>query len=265
MPLHNPDQGDFERKAKELENYARQLASRYMFSTDEDFIYEQRVFIESLKRDITTNCMSWRYGIAEIDRNIEYLKKQETMLMTQQIKMFVLIKKLEDQKQMNITLARVGFVSSVGQVMGGIGICTESLGTACAGYGSPNIIQGLNNFYENGYYLLFQENSPGTVRDAYRYIVSKFGGSNNTADLIYGTVDLGLTASNYTKLTMMSREKSWSLFRHIRSDFIRGWRTVPATSYAVDITGSTATGYQMYQIRQNQILEQATKAKEKTK
>ncbi|PWW04967.1 DUF4225 domain-containing protein [Mangrovibacter plantisponsor] len=262
MPLHNPDQGDFERKAKELENYARQLASRYMFSTSEDFVYEQQVFIESLKRDIKTNCMSWRYGIAEIDRNIEYLKKQETMLLTQQIQMYAIIEKVEDQRNTNIRLARIGFVAAAAQVMGGIGICTESLGTACAGYGSPNIIQGLNNFYENGYYLLFQESTSGTVRDAYRYIVSKFGGSNNTADLIYGTVDIGLTTSSYTKLMMLSREKSWSLFRHIRSDYIRGWKTVTVPNMLVDGIGTSATGYQMYQIRQNQILEEA---KEKTK
>ncbi len=265
MPLHNPDQGDFERKAKELENYARDLASRYMFSTSEDFVYEQQVFIQSLKRDITTNCMSWRYGIAEIDRNIEYLKKQETMLLTQQMRMYAIIRKEKKDKLINLVLANVGFIAGSAQTLGGGLVCFESAGAACAKYGVPNIIQGANNVYENGYYIIFRESTSGTVRDAYRYVVGKFGGSNNAADLIYGTVDISLTTSSYTKLMMLSREKSWSLFRHIRSDYIRGWKTVALPNVLIDTAGTSATVYQMYQIRNQQILEEAAKAKEKTK
>ncbi|WP_226569295.1 hypothetical protein [Mangrovibacter yixingensis] len=49
-------------------------------SGTDDFVHEQQVFVESLKRDITTNCMSYRYGIAEINCHMADLKKQSDML-----------------------------------------------------------------------------------------------------------------------------------------------------------------------------------------
>ncbi len=132
-------------------------------------------------------------------------------------------------------------------VGGGI-ICVKSRISSCKKYDIPNFIQGANNIYENGYYVIFMRNTTGSVRDAYHYVANKLGVSNDTADLVYGAVDLGLTTGNYTKLTLLAREKSWSLFRHIRSDFIRGWKEVGITGFLADTSGGFATLYQMYHI-----------------
>lgn len=45
MPLHNPDQGDFERKTKELENYARLMGMRWSMgkSGTDEFVHDQQV------------------------------------------------------------------------------------------------------------------------------------------------------------------------------------------------------------------------------
>jgi hypothetical protein len=56
------------------------------------------------------------------------------------------------------------------------------------------ITHGLNNMYENGYYLLYREDRSGTLRDAYRYVAAKLGYGNNEADIVYGVVDISLSA-----------------------------------------------------------------------
>ncbi|WP_226569291.1 DUF4225 domain-containing protein [Mangrovibacter yixingensis] len=250
MPRHNPYQGDFERKAKELENYAQLMVMRWSMgrSGTNQFVHEQQVFIENLKRDITTYCMSYRYGIAEIDRHMDGLKKQSDMLASTETEMYAVIKKERRKGRIALVLAEVGFVSGLTQMVGGGVLCVKSRGAACAKYGMPNIIQGANNIYENGYYIIFMKNTTGTVRDVYHYVANKLGVSNDAADQIYGVVDIALTTGNYTKLTLLAREKSWRLFRHVRSDFIRGWQGIGAVGFSIDALGVVGTGYQIYQI-----------------
>lgn len=260
MPLHNPDQGDFESKARELEGIARLMGMRWSMgiSGTDEFVHEQQVFIDSLKRDIITNCMSYRYGIDEINRRIEELKKQNNLLISQEVEMYAIIEKKKEEKLNTLVLAEVGFLSGLAQVVGGGLVCARTRGSACAKYGIPNIIQGANNVYENGYYVIFMKNTTGTLRDAYHYVAHKLGVSNDTADLVYGAVDLGLTTGNYTKLVMLSREKSWSLFRHIRSDFIRGWQEAGKLTMGMDVIGSIANLYQMYKIETKPTIKPVT-------
>lgn len=70
------------------------------------------------------------------------------------------------------------------------------------------IAHGLNNMYENGYYLLFREEQSGTLRDAYRFAATKLGYGNNRADLVYGVVDLSLSAYGAGRKVLGPREKS---------------------------------------------------------
>ena len=110
------------------------------------------------------------------------------------------------------------------------------------------ITHGLNNMYENGYYLLFREDRSGTLRDAYRYAAAKLGYGNNEADIVYGVVDISLSAYGAGRRVLAPREKSWSLFRNIESDYIRGWQEASKTAMALDLTSGSVTGWQMYQI-----------------
>ncbi|WP_226571119.1 DUF4225 domain-containing protein [Mangrovibacter yixingensis] len=158
------------------------------------------------------------------------------------------MRKEKIEAYINLALAEVGFLAGLSQMVGGGIICVKSRISSCKKYDIPNFIQGANNIYENGYYVIFMRNTTGSVRDAYHYVANKLGVSNDTADLVYGAVDLGLTTGNYTKLTLLAREKSWSLFRHIRSDFIRGWKEVGITGFLADTSGGFATLYQMYHI-----------------
>lgn len=122
------------------------------------------------------------------------------------------------------------------------------VGLACAAYGAPMIAHGLNNIYENGYYLLFREEQSGTLRDAYRLAAKKLGYGNKQADLIYGVIDLSLSAYGAGRKVLEPREKSWSLFHNIQSDYIRGWQEASKTAITLDATSSSITGWQMYKI-----------------
>lgn len=160
--------------------------------------------------------------------------------------MYLLVEKASREKTINIVLARVGFVAGGAQVVSGFGACVATLGVACSGYGVPMILHGANNLYENGYYLLYRKNKSGAVRDAYQYAATKLGYSDREANLVYGTVDLSLAGYGSFRKIILPREKSWSLFRNIKSDYIRGWQDASKVVLGLDGLSSTGTGWQMY-------------------
>jgi hypothetical protein len=250
MPLQPPNREAFIRKSTELVDFAHFMGMRWnmgFFGTDA-FTYEQKMFVHSLEQDITSNFISYQNGIDKINRRIEDLQQQSDILLSKETEMYAVIRRERRKGRIALVLAEVGFVSGLTQMVGGGVLCVKSRGAACAKYGVPNIIQGANNIYENGYYIIFMKNTTGTVRDAYHYVANKLGVSNDAADQIYGLVDIALTTGNYTKLTLLAREKSWRLFRHVRTDFIRGWQEAGKLAMGVDVLGSIANLYQMYKI-----------------
>lgn len=50
----------------------------------------------------------------------------------------------------------IGFLAGMGPAISGLGICVVSYGVGCVP-GTIMMLHGLNNIYENGYYLLFHE------------------------------------------------------------------------------------------------------------
>lgn len=69
------------------------------------------------------------------------------------------------------------------------------------------ILHGTNSLYENGYYLLYREEKTGTVREAYHYAAKKLGYNNNSADFVYGGVDILLSGYGATRKILTPREK----------------------------------------------------------
>lgn len=86
------------------------------------------------------------------------------------------------------------------------------------------------------------------IRSPFRFAATKLGYGNNQADLVYGVVDLSLSAYGAGRKVLGPREKSWSLFHNIQSDYIRGWQEASKTAMALDLTSGSITGWQMYQI-----------------
>ena len=82
------------------------------------------------------------------------------------------------------------------------------------------------------------------IRSPFRFAATKLGYGNNEADLVYGVVDLSLSAYGAGRKVLGPRERSWSLFH----DYIRGWQEAFKTAMALDLTSGSITGWQMYQI-----------------
>nr|WP_269837029.1 DUF4225 domain-containing protein [Enterobacter cloacae] len=146
-----------------------------------------------MKREIESHCLTFLGGTQILDEQIRHLREQDDLLTFNRAKMFIVVEK-NQATTTTIALKQIGFVAGGAQVYGGASLCVGSLGLACAAYGAPMIAHGVNNVYENGYYLLFREEQSGTVREAYRFAAKKLGYGNNQADLIYGVIDLSLSA-----------------------------------------------------------------------
>ena len=86
------------------------------------------------------------------------------------------------------------------------------------------------------------------IRYPFRFAATKLGYGNNQAELVYGVVDLSLSAYGAGRKVLGPREKSWSLFHNIQSGYIRGWQEASNTAMALDLTSGSITGWQMYQI-----------------
>ncbi|WP_445375183.1 DUF4225 domain-containing protein [Photorhabdus tasmaniensis] len=145
-------------------------------------------------------------------------------------------------------MKQVGFVSGGSQIFAGIGVCVASLGAACTGFGVPLLVQGGNNVYENGYYLLLRKEVSDPARDVYRDVAKTLGYSEAEADgdRVYGYVDLGL--SGYGMVRSIVRLGTFRLFRYIKSDYIRGWQEMGKVPLIAEIIGDAVTGFSIYSI-----------------
>ncbi|HBM8319849.1 DUF4225 domain-containing protein [Enterobacter cloacae] len=247
MYNHNRDKNRFEHKVREIELLTEQISAKHLFYGTSGLFFEIQQLVGHLKREIESHCLTFLGGTQILDEQIRHLREQDDLLTFNRAKMFIVVEK-NQATTTTIALKQIGFVAGGAQVYGGASLCVGSLGLACAAYGAPMIAHGLNNVYENGYYLLFREEQSGTVREAYRFAATKLGYGNNQADLIYGVIDLSLSAYGAGRKVLASREKSWSLFHNIQSDYIRGWQEASKTAITLDATSSSITGWQMYQI-----------------
>ncbi|MGY6230709.1 DUF4225 domain-containing protein [Enterobacter asburiae] len=247
MYNHNRDKSHFEEKVLEIENFAQRIATKHLLYGTAGMFFETQQLVAHLRREIESHCLTWSGGIQLLDEQIHHLKEQDDLLTFNRAKLFIVVEKNRTTTT-TLALKQIGFVAGGAQVYGGASLCVGSLGLACAAYGAPMITHGLNNMYENGYYLLYREDRSGTLRDAYRYAAAKLGYGNNEADIVYGVVDISLSAYGAGRRVLAPREKSWSLFRNIESDYIRGWQEASKTAMALDLTSGSVTGWQMYQI-----------------
>ncbi|HGL4644150.1 TPA: DUF4225 domain-containing protein [Enterobacter hormaechei] len=247
MYNHNRDKSHFEHKIREIELLTEQIAAKHILYGTSNLFFEIQQLVGNLKREIESHCLTYSGRTHILDEQIRHLHEQDELLTFNRAKIYIVVEKNRTTTT-TIALKQIGFVAGGAQVYGGASLCVGSLGLACAAYGAPMIAHGLNNMYENGYYLLFREEQSGTLRDAYRFAATKLGYGNNQADLVYGVVDLSLSAYGAGRKVLGPREKSWSLFHNIQSDYIRGWQEASKTAMALDLTSGSITGWQMYQI-----------------
>lgn len=141
-------------------------------------------------------------------------------------------------------LKQVGFVGGGMQIIAGYGASAASVGLLCNSLSVGLISQGTNNMYENGYYLLFRENTIGYLRDGYRYTAQKLGYSNHEADMAYNFVDLTLSAGSMVNPAL--KPGTFKLFRYIDTDFIASWRLMTPAALFTEGFLDSVTIYSTY-------------------
>ncbi|HDG1681077.1 TPA: DUF4225 domain-containing protein [Kluyvera ascorbata] len=210
----------------------------------------------SEERRVTSDYLDeYRYGKLDFGRVMDELREYH-MSLTQHymnlrmgsIKLYAIAERERVKHSiLTISLKRVGFVSGAMQAIGGFGLCKASLGAACKSYGIPLMMQGSENVWENGYYLLYHEDPKKMpLRYAYRQAVKFLGGNEMGGDIIFSTGDLVLSFGSASMLTL--KTDSWKLFRYIQEDYIRSWRTLGAVGSANELTGDAASGFTIYQL-----------------
>ncbi|PWC21896.1 hypothetical protein DDT52_04780 [Brenneria roseae subsp. roseae] len=243
---------DLERKITQLNRLTDELALLYIhgYEARRGFLKEIAVLTSQLRQDVLNSCLTENGAIRLLDKEINNLQKQKFDLSTQKMMQYYIFEKEREDRRLNIILKQVGFVGGGTQVVAGIATCTASLGYLCAGFGSLNVSHGLNNLYENGYYLLFRENRSGWTRDAYRAIAKSIGQSGNHADLAYTSVDLGISVYGLSRNVV--REDTFRLFRYINSDFVRGWKTMGPVPLVAEIFVDASTINGIYTLYKNE-------------
>ena len=251
MYSHNRDKDNFEIKFQQLNQIITKLRAKYFLYGGSEFYFETQRFVQQIRRDINSNCLTYKGGTALIVHLTENLQEQDSLFTFEKVSEYYIVKKEQKDRNLHLVLAQVGFVAGGTQIFGGAGICSATLGAACAAYGVPMMLHGINNAYENGYYLLYRKSKSGGVRDAYRIAAKKLGYGNKQGDLAYGAVDLSLTAYGSFRQTLLPREKSWGLFRHVKADYIRGWQEAGRIPLSLDGLSSVGTVWQLYELKGN--------------
>ena len=149
------------------------------------------------------------------------------------------LKELKDEQNSLLSQARdvalrgASAISGALQFAAGAGICYASVGTLCLFAGTPMMLNGANNIYENGRNLFENRNDTvGPVRTGYRAISGMLGKGNCEADMAYGMVDL--SSSAYGIGRMVLKPDAWRLFRYVNTDYIRAYRQASVHGFAFD-------------------------------
>ncbi|CAE1147334.1 DUF4225 domain-containing protein [Serratia sp. Tan611] len=239
---------DVEDVIKELRKRAFIFSLQYLYTNESkaDFSLEIERLIQHAEQESRLHCVSYYGAYSMINDELRNLEQQAIDLNLAKAKFFLAIEKERRKQDSVLALKQVGFVSGGSQFFAGVGACAGTLGLGCGTLGASLMLQGANNIYENGYYLLFREEKVGLVKDAYRYAASKLGYNSQVADTVYGSVDLAL--SGYGMVRQIVRPDARRLFRYIQSDYIRGWRQLGAIPLGAEIVGDAITGYTIYDI-----------------
>ncbi|MBH1928752.1 DUF4225 domain-containing protein [Serratia rubidaea] len=242
---------DVENAINELRRKSLLYSRLYLYTVESkaNFALEIDRLIITAEQEIRNHCISYHGAFTMINEEISFLDNQTFQIDMGRMKFYMAIEKQKTDRLVNLIMKEVGFLSGISQVIAGSGACTASAGLACAGFGTPLILHGANNIYENGYYLLFTKEKVGTVKSAYHFAANTLGYSNNTADKIYGSVDLVL--SGYGMARQIVRPDSWRLYRYINSDYIRGWQQMGMAGLALEGISDASTIFGIYKIGNN--------------
>ncbi|GFM64866.1 hypothetical protein PSCICJ_09840 [Pseudomonas cichorii] len=140
----------------------------------------------------------------------------------------------------------IGVIAGGFQVAGGAGVCYVSMGALCLFFGFPLMAHGTNNVYENGRNLVTgRSDTKGPLRSGYQALSKLAGGSEFEGNIAYGLVDLSLSAYGAGRLVL--KPDAWRLFKYVRTDYIRAYKTTPSSILYIERSSDAITSKNIYE------------------
>lgn len=211
-------------------------------------MYEENIVADAYIESYIRGGITFGQALDALHEQFHLLRAQHTSLQMGGIKLFVIAERERERHSgTTIALKNIGFISGSLQFIGGMGTCFSSLKAACQKYGVPLMVNGAENTWENGYYLLYHEDPRFIpVRQAYRSIAKFLGGEDKWGDIAFSSVDIGLSLGSMSSL--IPRPDAWRLFHSIRDDFFRSWRSMGAAGLGAEAVGNASSGFSIYRL-----------------
>lgn len=207
--------------------------------------------IRKIQMDIDMNCLSYTGGMDILKEKISIINYQYQMVLFNKIISNKIATDIYDDERSaeryKLYSKIIGFLAGIGQVSTGIAICSIPSGISCLP-GTIMALHGLNNIYENGYYLLFYKEKSGPIREAYHYGAHTLGIDKRYGDVAYGTIDLALSGYGLARRIPTTREKSWNLFgiKSHQTDYTRGINSMTPPIFTLEIVSDEITILSLY-------------------
>ena len=237
--------------SNELRRLAEKLA--YMYIGDSvarmKFLNDINQFIIRNELEVKNYCLSLSAGIDNITEARDKLELQYDHLRTNKVMQYAIIESKRKEKygyNTTVFLKQVGFVGGGLQIFAGYGACYGSVGLLCGSLGLGLVAQGTNNVYENGYYLIYREDSSGYLRDGYRYASKGLGYSDYEADMAYSVVDL--TLSGWSLMNPTLKPGAWKLFDYMDDSLIASWKNMGRIGLSTEALLDGYTIYGLYDL-----------------
>ncbi|CAI9387496.1 hypothetical protein CITSP_00140 [Citrobacter sp. T1.2D-1] len=238
---------EFEIQKNEFMSVAQRLwMTEPFYFKQSDYFSRVIDVVRQIETEIQMHCLSWLGGEEILKYKTAVLNYQRSVIMNNKI----YSRWMAEQEYKNKRAAElyklytkiIGFLSGIGQVTTGVGLCVSTGGSATVP-GTAMILQGLNNIYENGYYLVVYEEASGPLREAYYYAANKAGYDKNQGDIAYSTIDLVLSGYGMARRIPTPRERSWNLFgiQSHQTDYVRGVSGMTKPVFMLEIISDEVT------------------------
>jgi hypothetical protein len=216
------------------------------------FISEETRYLLDLHHKKLAGEMSETEIIHAMDNEMASLRTQDEAMSAKDVRQVIMVKPVavtdvgEKEKNIDLFIAGVGFISGGLQVVAGVGLVET-------GFGGLMIAHGVNNVIENGYYFLYRQSYTGPLKFVYEGVGELFGINKQDSDVIYTFVDIALSVNGL--LGCKLAEDTARLYRYVTADLLWGikeigYKKISADELIVELIGdiNTVAGqYRAYQ------------------
>lgn len=220
-----PDYWDVNQAATRLTAFACTVSARHLSHGMERMQFNREIayFSKRIMDDVATQRLTPEEGL-------KALKAEQASLLIQAEK---------------LALPIAGLMGGISQVASGAGACVKRR-MLCTFFGAPLLAHGANNLYENGNHIGAQRGDVvGPVRRGYQQVAKKLGYSERDGNLLYYTVDLGLSGYGVFFRKEL-KPGAWRLFKYHNIDKMRGFRMMGKPTLFLEGVVSAATMHQWF-------------------